>query len=117
MNMSQEMVVNKLPTRTWNHLQVNEATIPWNVADTADLGTDSYAITAENQAQPLHIDLTGAAGFCTGKGAAHAVLLHLDLPAVLVRQPDRRVGSQSHKNTPPWVHFDKPARRWYNTVA
>jgi len=33
------------------------------VADTADLGTDSYAITAENQAQPLHIDLTGATGF------------------------------------------------------
>ena len=63
MNTSEQLVVNKLPTRTWNHLQVNEATIPWNVADTADLGTDSYAITAENQAQPLHIDLTGAAGF------------------------------------------------------
>jgi len=62
-NTSEQLVVNKLPTRTWNHLQVNEATIPWNVADTADLGTDSYAITAENQAQPLHIDLTGAAGF------------------------------------------------------
>ena len=63
MNTSEQLVVNKLPTRTWNHLNVNEATIPWNVADTADLGTDSYAITAENQAQPLHIDLTGAAGF------------------------------------------------------
>ena len=63
MNTSEQLVVNKLPTRTWNHLQVNEATIPWNVADTADLGTDSYAITVENQAQPLHIDLTGAAGF------------------------------------------------------
>ena len=63
MNTSEQLVVNKLPTRTWNHLQVNEATIPWNVADTADLGTDSYAITAENQAQPLHIDLTGATGF------------------------------------------------------
>ena len=62
MNTSEQLVVNKLPTRTWNHLQVNEATIPWNVADTADLGTDSYAITAENQAQPLHIRLTGAEG-------------------------------------------------------
>ena len=63
MNTSEQLVVNKLPTRTWNHLQVNEATIPWNVADTADLGTDAYEITAENQAQPLHIDLTGATGF------------------------------------------------------
>ena len=60
MNTSQQLVVNKLPTRTWNHLNVNEATIPWNAAETADLGTDAYEITAENQAQPLHIDLTGA---------------------------------------------------------
>ncbi|MFR6426228.1 MAG: hypothetical protein ACLUNO_12405 [Oscillospiraceae bacterium] len=39
MNTSQQLVVNKLPTRTWNHLNVNEATIPWNAAETADLGT------------------------------------------------------------------------------
>ena len=63
MNTTQQLVVNKLPTRTWNHLNVNEATIPWNVAETADLGTDAYEITAENQAQPLHIRLTGAEGY------------------------------------------------------
>ena len=63
MNTSEQLVVNKLPTRTWNHLNVNEATIPWNVAETADLGTDAYEITAENQAQPLHIRLTGAGGY------------------------------------------------------
>ncbi|MFR6425265.1 MAG: hypothetical protein ACLUNO_06710, partial [Oscillospiraceae bacterium] len=59
----------QLPTRTWNHLNVNEATIPWNVAETADLGTDAYEITAENQAQPLHIRLTGAEG-CSRKHIA-----------------------------------------------
>ena len=32
------------------------------MAETADLGTDAYEITAENQAQPLHICLTGAKG-------------------------------------------------------
>ena len=63
MNTSQQLVVNKLPTRTWNHLNVNEATIPWNAAETADLGTDTYKITAENRTQPLHIDLTGAEGY------------------------------------------------------
>lgn len=62
MNMSQQLVVNKLPTRTWNHLNVNEATISWNAAEAANLGTDSYQITAENRTQPLHIDLTGAEG-------------------------------------------------------
>ena len=60
MNTTQQLVANKLPTRTWNHLNVNEATIPWNVAETADLGTDAYEITAENQAQPLHIRLSGS---------------------------------------------------------
>lgn len=63
MNTSQQLVVNKLPTRTWNHLNVNEATIPWNAAETADLGTDAYEITAENRTQPLHIRLTGAEGY------------------------------------------------------
>ena len=66
MNTTQQLVVNKLPTRTWNHLNVNEATIPWNAAETADLETDTYKITAENQAQPLHIRLTGAEG-CSRK--------------------------------------------------
>ena len=69
MNTSQQLVVNKLPTRTWNHLNVNEATIPWNAAETADIGTDAYEITAENQAQPLHIRLTGAEG-CSRKRIA-----------------------------------------------
>lgn len=63
MNTSQQLVVNKLPTRTWNHLNVNEAAIPWNAAETADLGTDTYKITVENRTQPLHIDLTGAEGY------------------------------------------------------
>ena len=63
MNTSQQLVVNKLPTRTWNHLNVNEATIPWNAAETADLGTDTYKITVENRTQPLHIDLAGAEGY------------------------------------------------------
>ena len=69
MNTSQQLVVNKLPTRTWNHLNVNEATIPWNAAETADLGTDTYQITAENRTQPLHIDLNGAEG-CSRKHIA-----------------------------------------------
>ena len=69
MNTSQQLVVNKLPTRTWNHLNVNEATIPWNAAETADLGTDTYIITAENRTQPLHIRLTGAEG-CSRKHIA-----------------------------------------------
>ena len=49
MNTSEQLAVNKLPTRTWNHLNVNEATIPWNVAETADLGTDVYGVRCAGQ--------------------------------------------------------------------
>lgn len=49
MNTTQQLAVNKLPTRTWNHLNVNEAVIPWNMAETADLGADAYVITAETR--------------------------------------------------------------------
>ena len=108
MNTSEQLVVNKLPTRTWNHLQVNEATIPWNVADTADLGTDSYAITAENQAQPLHIDLTGA-----------AASLAADIRAEYQSLAPRKAASTSRSKWPPvcrqrciWCWIRRTASPW-----
>ena len=63
MNTSEQLVVNKLPTRTWNHLKVNEATIPWNAAETADLGTDTICKLQQKTRHSRCIsDLTGAEG-------------------------------------------------------
>ena len=79
MNTTQQLVVNKLPTRTWNHLNVNEATIPWNAAETADLGTDTYKITVENQTQPL----PGAGGY-SRKGIAVDVAAGVEATVYMV---------------------------------
>lgn len=41
--------------------------------------------------------LAGTTRLCAGERLAHPVLLHLDLPTVLVRQPLGGIGSSSHK--------------------
>ena len=49
--MSETILVNKLPTRTWNRLGVNETALVWGQA--ADLGTEQ--ITAVGQTERLEI--------------------------------------------------------------
>ena len=49
--MSETIVINKLPTRTWNRLGVNETSLAWGPAD--DLGTEQ--ITADGQTERLEI--------------------------------------------------------------
>ena len=43
--MNDTILINRLPTRTWNRLGVNETAIPWGQAD--DLGEEK--ITAAGQ--------------------------------------------------------------------
>ena len=54
--MSETILINKLPTRTWNRLGVNETALLWGEA--ADLGTEQ--ITAAGQTVRLDISGTGA---------------------------------------------------------
>ena len=42
MEQTQTIVIDRLPTRTWNRLKVNEAVLPWDTAGSVDLGTDAY---------------------------------------------------------------------------
>ncbi len=49
--MSETILINKLPTRTWNRLGVNETALVWGQAD--DLGTER--ITAAGQTERLEI--------------------------------------------------------------
>ena len=39
--MKENIIINQLPTRTWNRLGVNETALPWNIAKTTDLGSDT----------------------------------------------------------------------------
>ena len=49
--MSETIIINKLPTRTWNRLGVNETSLVWGDGD--DLGTEQ--ITAAGQTERLEI--------------------------------------------------------------
>ena len=53
--MSETILINRLPTLTWNRLGVNETALNWGPAD--DLGTE--AITAAGQTERLEIDGNG----------------------------------------------------------
>ena len=53
--MSETILVNKLPTRTWNRLGVNETPLLWDEDKTYDLG--EIAVTAGGE--PVRLDITG----------------------------------------------------------
>ena len=54
--MKENIIINQLPARTWNRLGVNETALPWNIAKTTDLGSDT--VTAP-QAEPVRFDIQG----------------------------------------------------------
>lgn len=56
--MNDTILINRLPTRTWNRLGVNETAIAWGQAD--DLGTER--ITAAGQIERLEITGSGERG-------------------------------------------------------
>ena len=56
--MSEKVIINRLPTRTWNRLGVNETALEWGT--TADLGTES--IVAAGQTARLDIADGGESG-------------------------------------------------------
>ncbi len=60
MKTNNRLIVDQLPVRTWNRLNVNEAVIEWDEARTADLGTDTY--TAESDG-PVRIAACGEGEF------------------------------------------------------
>ena len=53
--MSEAILVNKLPTRTWNRLNVNEAPLLWDEDNTYDLGETTVAAGGE----PVRLDIAG----------------------------------------------------------
>ena len=56
--MSEKVIINRLPTRTWNRLGVNETALEWGTP--ADLGTES--IVAAGQTARLDIADGGECG-------------------------------------------------------
>ncbi len=64
--MSETILINRLPTRTWNRLGVNETALTWE--DTADLGTEQ--ITAAGQT--VRLDISGDGNYSEKRVDIHA---------------------------------------------
>ena len=54
----EKLIINKLPTRTWNRLGVNEAAIEWNTADAEKLPEESISLSAAEK-KTAHIAVRG----------------------------------------------------------
>lgn len=50
--MDNQITVNRLPSKTWNWLKVNQASVPWDQEQTVDLGTEQHTF---DQTQPLPV--------------------------------------------------------------
>ena len=64
--MSETILINRLPTRTWNRLGVNETALTWE--DAADLGTEQ--ITAAGQT--VRLDISGDGAYSEKRVDIHA---------------------------------------------
>ncbi len=63
MENSSNLLINKLPSRTWNWLDVNEASIAWDESQTIDLGSDSISAQSGENKDIVRLDITGTGDF------------------------------------------------------
>ena len=52
--MDNQITVNRLPSKTWNWLKVNQASVPWDQEQTVDLGTEQHSFDT-TQPMPVRI--------------------------------------------------------------
>ena len=52
--MDNQITVNRLPSKTWNWLKVNQASVPWDQEQTVDLGTEQHSFDT-TQPTPVRI--------------------------------------------------------------
>ena len=63
MEQNSNLLINKLPSRTWNWLNVNEAQIAWNEAETVDLGCENIAAHAGENKGVVRLHVEGKGDF------------------------------------------------------
>lgn len=66
MDMSETILINRLPTRTWNRLGINETALTWE--DSADLGSEQ--VTAAGQT--VRLDISGDGTYSEKRVDIHA---------------------------------------------
>ena len=64
------LTINRLPSRTWNFLRVNETALSWDEAQTADLGAETLSLSGTPE--PVRIPVEGAGAYSHKKIAVEA---------------------------------------------
>ena len=64
------LTINRLPSRTWNFLRVNETALSWDEAQTADLGAETRSLSGTPE--PVRIPVEGAGAYSRKKIAIEA---------------------------------------------
>ena len=54
----EQKIVNRLPSKTWNWLKVNEAVLDWDNDRTTDLGAGFFAAGGEEN-EPIRVEIEG----------------------------------------------------------
>ena len=63
-----DMMINKLPSKTWNWLKVNETKLPWDMEHTTVLPEENVAVKEE----PVHFSVQGEGEYSSKKFNIHA---------------------------------------------
>ena len=63
-----DMMINKLPSKTWNWLKVNETKLPWDMEHTTVLPEENVAVKEE----PVHFSIQGQGKYSSKKFNIHA---------------------------------------------
>ena len=63
-----DMMINKLPSKTWNWLKVNETKLPWDMEHTTVLPEENVAVKEE----PVHFSIRGEGEYSSKKFNIHA---------------------------------------------
>ena len=63
-----DMIINKLPSKTWNWLKVNETKLSWDMEHTTVLPEENVAVKEE----PVHFSVQGEGEYSSKKFNIHA---------------------------------------------
>lgn len=78
--MTKNILIDKLPTKTWNFLKVNSAEIQWN-SESAAKTEENIILKKDEKNEPVRLDNSGAEGYTekvvnvTAEKAARGVIL------------------------------------------
>ena len=81
-----EMTINKLPSKTWYWLKVNETKLPWDFEHTTELPEENISVGQEETAR---FSITGEGEYSSKKINIHAAKARQQRYLWIMHQPEK----------------------------